>query len=130
MPGGGVALLRTQWDILNVKADNDEQQAGINIILRAVSEPLRQIARNAGIEDAIVVNKVLEGSGDFGYDAATDTFGYMIEMGIVDPTKVTRSALQHAASVAGLMLTTECMIADDPEVKDDLAGMPNMGGMM
>ena len=130
VPGGGVALLRTQWDIANVEADNDEQQAGINIILRAVSEPLRQIARNAGIEDAIVVNKVLEGSGDFGYDAATDTFGYMIEMGIVDPTKVTRSALQHAASVAGLMLTTECMIADDPDVKDDLAGMPNMGGMM
>lgn len=128
--GGGVALLRTQWRIVNLKGDNQDQQAGINIIWRAVSEPLRQISRNAGVEESVIINRVLESTGDYGYDASTDTFGSMIDMGIVDPTKVTRTALQNAASVAGLMLTTECMIADDPEVKDDLAGLPNMGGMM
>ena len=130
VPGGGVALLRTQWDIVNVVGDNQDQQAGINIIWRAVSEPLRQISRNAGVEESVIINKVLESTGDYGYDASSDTFGSMIDMGIVDPTKVTRTALQNAASVAGLMLTTECMIADDPDTKDDLAGMPNMNGMM
>jgi chaperonin GroEL len=130
VPGGGVALLRTQLSLSQLKGVNQEQQAGINIILRAVSEPLRQIVRNAGVEDSVIVNSILDKSGDYGYDASDDTFGSMIEMGIVDPTKVTRTALQNAASIAGLMLTTECMIADDPDVKDDLAGMPNMGGMM
>ena len=128
--GGGVALLRTQWRIVNLQGDNQDQQAGINIIWRAVSEPLRQISRNAGVEESVIINRVLESTGDYGYDASTDKFGSMIDMGIVDPTKVTRTALQNAASVAGLMLTTECMIADDPDVKDDLAGLPNMGGMM
>ena len=129
VPGGGVALLRTQWRIVNVVGDNQDQQAGINIIWRAVSEPLRQISRNAGVEESVIINKVLESTGDYGYDASSDTFGSMIDMGIVDPTKVTRTALQNAASVAGLMLTTECMIADDPEDTKDM-GMPNMGGMM
>ena len=128
--GGGVALLRTQADISKLKGINLEQQAGINIILRAVSEPLRQIARNAGAEDSVIVNKVLNGKGlNYGYNAADETYGDMIDMGIVDPTKVTRTALQNAASIAGLMLTTECMIAEEPQKEDPMGMPPGMGGM-
>jgi chaperonin GroEL len=126
--GGGVALLRAGKAIVSTKGDNHDQDAGIGIVLRAIEEPLRQIVGNAGAEASVVVNKVLEGSGNFGYNAANDTYGDMVEMGVLDPTKVTRYALQHAASVAGLMLTTDCMIAELP--KDEAPAMPGgMGGM-
>jgi chaperonin GroEL len=133
VPGGGVALLRVRESISGVATDNDDQAVGVRILARAIEEPLRQIARNAGEEPSIVLNKVVEGSGNFGWNAQTDEFGDMLEFGILDPTKVTRSALQHAASVAGLLLTTEAMIAELP--KEDApampgGGMPDMGGMM
>jgi chaperonin GroEL len=100
----------------------------VKIVLRAVEEPLRQIVANAGVEPSVVVNNVEAGKGNYGYNAANETYGDMIEMGILDPTKVTRSALQNAASVAGLMLTTDCMVAELP--KDDAPAMPDMGGGM
>jgi chaperonin GroEL len=133
VPGGGVALLRVRETISGVATDNDDQAVGVRILARAIEEPLRQIARNAGEEPSIVLNKVVEGAGNYGWNAQTDEFGDMLEFGILDPTKVTRSALQHAASVAGLLLTTEAMIAELP--KDDApampgGGMPDMGGMM
>ena len=130
--GGGVALLRARAALQGVKADNADQEAGVKIVLRAIESPLRQIVVNAGGEASVVINKVLEGEGNFGYNAGNDTYGDMIEMGVLDPAKVTRSALQHAASIAGLMLTTECMIADIPEDKPaapDMGGMGGMGGM-
>ena len=125
--GGGVALLRARAALQKVHADNADQEAGVKIVLRAVEAPLRQIVANAGGEASVVVNKVLEGEGNFGYNAGNDSYGDMIAMGVLDPAKVTRSALQHAASIAGLMLTTECMIADIPE---DKPAMPDMGGGM
>lgn len=133
--GGGVALIRARDAIAKIKGDNLDQEAGIKIVLRAVEEPLRQITQNAGVEPSVVVNSVAAGKGNFGYNAANDTYGDMIEMGILDPTKVTRSALQNAASVAGLMLTTDCMIAelpkdDAPMGGGDMGGMGGMGGMM
>jgi len=113
-----------------VKGDNSDQDAGIKIVLRAIEEPLRQIVANAGEEPSVVVAKVLEGKGNFGYNAANGTYGDMLDMGVVDPTKVTRTALQNAASVAGLMLTTEAMVAEAPEDKPAAGGMPGgMGGM-
>ncbi|MBX3590932.1 MAG: chaperonin GroEL [Burkholderiaceae bacterium] len=127
--GGGVALLRARSSI-KVKGDNGDQEAGIKIVLRAIEEPLRQIVANAGDEPSVVVAKVLEGKGNFGYNAANATYGDMLDMGVVDPTKVTRTALQNAASVAGLMLTTEAMVAEAPEDKPAAGGMPpGMGGM-
>jgi len=126
--GGGVALIRAREAIAKVKGDNLDQEAGIKIVLRAVEEPLRQITANAGVEPSVVVNTVAAGKGNYGYNAANETYGDMIEMGILDPTKVTRSALQNAASVAGLMLTTDCMVAELP--KDDSPAMPDMGGGM
>jgi len=134
--GGGVALIRARSAIAKVKGDNHDQDAGVKIVLRAVEEPLRQIVQNAGVEPSVVVNNVEAGKGNYGYNAANETYGDMIEMGILDPTKVTRSALQNAASVAGLMLTTDCMVAELP--KDDapamgggdMGGMGGMGGMM
>ncbi|WP_027469340.1 chaperonin GroEL [Deefgea rivuli] len=125
--GGGVALLRARSTITELKGANADQDAGIKIVLRAIEAPLRQIVQNAGDEPSVVVAKVLEGKGNFGYNAATGEYGDMVEMGVLDPAKVTRSALQHAASVAGLLLTTDCMIADLP--KDDGPSMPDMGGM-
>jgi chaperonin GroEL len=129
--GGGVALLRARTAAGKIAGDNHDQDAGIKIVLRAVEQPLREIVLNSGDEPSVVVNKVLEGSGNYGYNAANHTYGDMIEMGILDPTKVTRTALQNAASVAGLMLTTEAMVAEAP--KDDApagGGMPGgMGGM-
>ena len=112
---------------------NADQDAGVQIVLRAVESPLRQIVANAGGEPSVVVNKVLEGKGNYGYNAGSGEYGDMIEMGVLDPAKVTRSALQHAASIAGLMLTTDCMIAEIPEEKPampDMGGMGGMGGMM
>ena len=127
--GGGVALLRARQAAGTVKGDNADQEAGIQLVLKAIEAPLREIVANGGGEPSVVINKVLEGTGNYGFNAANDTYGDMIEMGILDPTKVTRTALQNAASVAGLMLTTECMVAESP--KDDSAGggMPDMGGM-
>ncbi|MBX9676583.1 MAG: chaperonin GroEL [Methylotenera sp.] len=134
--GGGVALIRARDAISKVKGDNLDQEAGIKIVLRAVEEPLRQITANAGVEPSVVVNNVAAGKGNYGYNAANETYGDMIEMGILDPTKVTRSALQNAASVAGLMLTTDCMVAELPKEDapamggGDMGGMGGMGGMM
>jgi len=133
--GGGVALIRALGAIAAVKGDNLDQEAGIKIVLRAVEEPLRQIVANAGGEPSVVVNAVAAGKGNYGYNAANETYGDMVEMGVLDPTKVTRSALQNAASVAGLMLTTDCMIAelpkdDAPAGGGDMGGMGGMGGMM
>jgi chaperonin GroEL len=133
VPGGGVALLRARKNMGELKGLNAEQDAGIQIVLKAIEAPLRQIVKNAGDEPSVVVNKVYEGEGNFGYNAATGEYGDLVEMGVLDPAKVTRSALQHAASVAGLMLTTDCMIAEIPEDKPaapDMGGMGGMGGMM
>ena len=134
VPGGGVALIRAQSAIAKVKGDNDDQNVGINILTRAVEEPLRQIVTNTGEEASVIVNRVKEEKGNTGYNAATGEFGDMIELGILDPTKVTRSALQNAASVAGLLLTTEAMIAelpkDEPAMPPMDPGMGGMGGMM
>ncbi len=129
VPGGGVSLLRARANMGSLKGDNHEQDAGMKIVLRAVEEPLRQIVANAGDEPSVVVNKVLEGSGNFGYNAATGEYGDMVAMGVLDPTKVERTALLNAASVAGLMLTTDCMVAELVEDKPAAAGMPDMGGM-
>jgi len=130
VPGGGVALLRAKAAVAGLKGDNHDQDAGITIVLRAMEAPLRAIVQNAGGEASVVVNKVLEGSGSYGYNAATDVYGDMLAMGVVDPTKVTRTALQNAASVAGLMLTTACMVAELPEDKPAAGGMGGgMGGM-
>ena len=127
VPGGGVALLRVQDAISKTKGTNPEQDAGIQIVVRAIEEPLRQIVSNAGEEASVVINNVKSEKGNNGYNAANDTYGDMVAMGVLDPTKVTRSALQNAASVAGLMLTTDCMIAELP--KEDAPAVPDMGGM-
>ena len=134
VPGGGVALIRARVAVAKVKGDNHDQDIGVSIASRAMEEPMRQIVANAGDEASVVVNKVGEGKDTFGYNAATGEYGDMIEMGILDPTKVTRSALQNAASVAGLMITTEAMIADLPQDESasaapDMGGMGGMGGM-
>ncbi|MDP2443342.1 chaperonin GroEL [Rhodoferax sp.] len=123
--GGGVALLRARSVITELKGANHDQDAGIKIVLRAIEEPLRQIVNNCGEESSVVVNKVLEGKGNYGYNAATGEYGDMMEMGVLDPTKVTRIALQNAASVASLMLTTDCMVADLAD--DKKGGAPDMG---
>ncbi|MCT8737291.1 chaperonin GroEL [Glaesserella parasuis] len=130
--GGGVALVRAASKVADVvKGDNEEQNVGIRLALRAMEAPLRQIVTNAGEEASVVARNVKDGNGNYGYNAATEKYGDMLEMGILDPTKVTRSALQFAASIAGLMITTECMVTDLPkEEKADLgAGMGGMGGM-
>jgi chaperonin GroEL len=126
--GGGVSLLRARQALGNkLKGDNHDQDAGIKIVMRAVEQPLREIVLNAGDEPSVVLNKVLEGKGNYGYNAQTGAYGDMIDMGILDPTKVTRFALQNAASVAGLMLTTEAMVAEAP--KEETPAMPGGGGM-
>ena len=134
--GGGVALIRAKAAIADLTGDNDDQNAGINILRRAMEEPLRQICENAGDEASVVVNAVEAGEGAYGYNARTSEYGDMLEMGVLDPTKVTRSALQHASSVAGLLLTTEAMVAEVPKEEaapamgGDMGGMGGMGGMM
>ncbi|HUX90228.1 MAG TPA: chaperonin GroEL [Gallionellaceae bacterium] len=138
VPGGGVALLRAKSVVAKLKGDNHDQDAGITIVLRALEAPLRCIVHNAGDEPSVVVNAVLAGKGNHGYNAATGEYGDMMAMGVIDPTKVTRTALQNAASIAGLMLTTACMVAESPEDKPaaggmgggDMGGMGGMGGMM
>jgi len=127
--GGGVALLRARASIGELKGDNPDQEAGIKIVMRAIEEPLRQIVDNAGDEPSVVINKVLEGQGNYGYNASNGTYGDLVELGVLDPAKVTRSALQNAASVAALILTTDCLVAELPEDKPAAGGMPDMGGM-
>jgi chaperonin GroEL len=134
VPGGGVALVRCLDAVQKVKGENSEQDTGIRIVRRALEEPLRQIVINAGEDGSVVLNKVKENTGNYGYNAGKDEYGDMIEMGILDPTKVTRTALQNAASIAGLMITTEAMVAELPEEKAEGAmgghgGMGGMGGM-
>ncbi|WAC62040.1 chaperonin GroEL [Pseudoxanthomonas sp. SL93] len=133
VPGGGVALIRALQAITGLKGINEDQNHGIQIALRAMEAPLREIVTNAGEEPSVIVNKVKDGSGNFGYNAANGEFGDMIEFGILDPTKVTRSALQNAASIAGLMITTEAMVAEAPKKEEPAmpggGGMGGMGGM-
>ncbi len=135
VPGGGVALLRARASLGDVKGDNHDQDAGIKIVLRAMEQPLREIVANAGEEPSVVVNKVVEGTGNYGFNAATGEYGDMVEMGVLDPTKVTRTALQNAASIASLMLTTDCMVGEAPDDRPagggmaDMSGMGGMGGM-
>ena len=141
VPGGGVALLRARKALDGLKGDNTEQDMGISIAKRAMEEPLRQIVTNSGDEASVILAKVDEGKGNYGYNAASSEFGDMIEMGILDPTKVARTALQNAASIAGLMITTQAMVAEAPQKEEhahgggapdmgDMAGMGGMGGMM
>ena len=138
VPGGGVALIRARKALAGLSGDNDDQTAGIRIARRAMEEPLRQIVNNAGDEASVILTKVDEGEGNFGYNAATSEYGDMIEMGILDPTKVTRSAIQNAGSIAGLMVTTQAMVAEIPQDDKgqagggapDMGGMGGMGGMM
>jgi chaperonin GroEL len=131
VPGGGVALLRAQKSLDSVKTENEDQEAGVNIVRRALESPLRRIAENAGVEGSIVVDKVKHQKGANGFNAATEVYEDLIKAGVIDPTKVVRTALQNAASVASLMLTTEAMIAEKPEPKGGGGGggMPDMGGM-
>ena len=130
VPGGGVALVRAIASLDGVDAINEDQRIGVNIIRRALEEPRRQIAGNAGLEGSIVVQKVKEGEGSFGFNARTEEYGDLIEQGVIDPTKVTRTALQNAASVSALLLTTESVIADKPEPEAPMpGGAPGMGGM-
>ena len=135
--GGGVALIRAVAAITDLEGANDDQNVGINILRRAVEEPLRQIVTNAGGDASVVLNAIAEGEGNYGFNAAVDEYGDMVEFGIIDPTKVTRLALQNAASVSGLLLTTEAMIAEAPKeeaaapaMPPDMGGMGGMGGMM
>jgi len=137
VPGGGVALVRTKGSLEDLEGDNDDQNVGINILKKALEEPLRQIVSNSGNDASVVLNEVAKGKGNYGYNAATDEYGDLVEMGIIDPTKVTRYALQNAASVTGLLLTTEAMVADAPQddapaaaPMPDMGGMGGMGGMM
>lgn len=128
VPGGGVALLRARSAIEALRGDNHDQDAGIKIVLRAIEEPLRQIVTNAGDEASVVVARVLEGTGNFGYNAASGEYGDLVEQGVLDPAKVTRSALQNAASVAALILTTDALVAEVVEEKAPVGGVPHHGG--
>ncbi len=131
VPGGGVAYIRASQVLAGLKGDNEDETTGINIVARAIEEPLRQIAANAGVEGSVIVNKIREGEGDFGYNARTDEYVNMFEAGVIDPTKVSRVALENAASVAGMFLTTECAIADIPEpAAPAMPAGAGMGGMM
>jgi chaperonin GroEL len=132
VPGGGVAYIRAQQVLADVKGDNEDEQTGIDIVCRAIEEPLRQIVANAGKEGAVIVDKVRQGKGDFGYNARKDVFENLLAAGVVDPAKVTRVALENAASIAGMFLTTECVICDAKEDKPEMpmGGAPGMGGMM
>jgi len=129
VPGGGVALIRALKALDKLEGANEDQSVGIRILARSIEEPLRQIVDNAGEDAAVVLNKVRDGKGTFGYNAASGEFGDLIEAGILDPTKVTRLALQNAASVSGLLLTTEVMVAEAPKEEEHSHGMPPGGGM-
>jgi len=135
VPGGGVAYIRAKQAIGKMKGSNEDQEAGIKIVMRALEEPLRIIVDNAGAEPSVVLNKVLEGKGNYGFNAQTEEYGDLVQQGVIDPTKVSRTALQNAASVASLMLTTDAMVAELVEDKKggggghSHGGMPDMGGM-
>ncbi len=132
IPGGGVALIRATKELEDLKGDNEDETLGINIVRRAIEEPLRQIVENAGLEGSVIVQKVKEGEGDFGYNARADKFENLFEAGVVDPAKVTRVALENAASIAGMFLTTECVIVEEKEDTPEMpmgGGAPGMGGM-
>lgn len=129
VPGGGVAYIRCISSLEGMKGDNDDETTGIEIIRRAIEEPLRQIVANAGLEGAVVVQKVKEGTGDFGYNARTDSYENLFTTGVIDPAKVSRVALENAASIAGMFLTTECVIAEKPEPAAPAPAAPGMGGM-
>ena len=137
VPGGGVALVRALQKVEGLTGDNEDQDVGISLLLKAVSTPLRQIVANAGEESSVVLDKIKQGEGNFGFNAATGEYGDMIELGILDPAKVTRTALQAAGAVAGLMIPTEAMLSELPEetpaaapAMPDMGGMGGMGGMM
>jgi chaperonin GroEL len=130
VPGGGVAYIRASEAIKDLKGVNEDETTGIHIVARAIEEPLRQIAANAGVEGSVIINKIREGKGDFGYNARTDEYVNMFEAGVIDPTKVSRVALENAASVAGMFLTTECAIVDLPEPVAPAMPAGGMGGMM
>jgi chaperonin GroEL len=134
VPGGGVAYIRCLAALDDLKGDNDDENTGIAIIRRAIEEPMRQIVANAGLEGAVILQKVKDGTGDFGYNARTNSYENFFETGVIDPAKVTRVALENAASIAGMFLTTECVIADKKEENPAPAmpnpGMGGMGGMM
>ena len=127
MPGGGVAYIRAIPALDKVEVENEDQKIGVQIVQRALEEPLRQIAENAGWEGSIVVQRVKEGEGDFGFNAQTEEYGNLLQQGVIDPTKVTRTALENAASVAGLLLTTEAVVAEKPE--KEKAQTPSPGDM-
>ncbi len=129
LPGGGVAYIRATEALAGLKGDNDDETTGIHIVARAIEEPLRQIAENAGVDGSVIVQKIKEGKGDFGFNARTGEYVKMYEAGVIDPTKVARVALENAASVAGMFLTTECGIVDIPEKEPAAPAMP-AGGMM
>ena len=128
--GGGTTYIRAQEPLASIKGENQDEQTGINIVCRAIEEPLRQIIENAGGEGAVVVNKVREGKGDYGYNARKDTYEDLRTAGVIDPAKVARVALENAASIAGMFLTTECLIVDKPEETPAMPAQPGMGGMM
>ena len=130
VPGGGVAYIRAAQALKGMKGENDDETTGINIVARAIEEPLRQIAANAGVEGSVIINKIAEGKDDFGYNARTGEYVHMYEAGVIDPTKVSRVALENAASVAGMFLTTECAIVDIPEPAAPAMSAGGMGGMM
>ena len=130
IPGGGVAYIRATAELEGLKGANDDEQLGIEIVKRAIEEPMRQIVANAGKEGAVIVQKVKEGKGDFGYNARTDTYENFLKAGVIDPAKVARVALENAASIAGMFLTTECVIADKPAPEPAMPANPGMGGMM
>ena len=133
VPGGGIAFIRAIESLAKTKGANEDENTGIQIVRRALEEPLRTIVANAGIEGSIVVQKVKEGTADYGYNARTDKYENLLKAGVIDPTKVARVALEHAASIAGMLLTTECVIADKPKKEEPLhnhgGGAPGMGGM-
>ena len=128
--GGGTTYIRAQDALKDLKGENADEQTGINIVARAIEEPLRQIVANAGGEGAVVVDKVRAGKGDYGFNARTEVYEDMRKAGVIDPAKVARVALENAASIAGMFLTTECLIVDKPEEKPAMPAQPGMGGMM
>jgi chaperonin GroEL len=130
VPGGGVAYIRAVESLTKVKGLNADESTGINIVRRALEEPLRQIVANCGLEGSIIIQGVKEGEGDYGFNARTEVFENLFKAGVIDPTKVTRVALENAASIAGMLLTTECVVADKPKKEEPHAhGAPDMGGM-
>jgi chaperonin GroEL len=128
VPGGGVAYVRAIASIQDLKGMNEDENTGINLVKRAIEEPLRQIVHNCGMEGSVVVQKIKEGTGDYGFNARTEQYEPLLETGVIDPAKVTRIALENAASIAGMLLTTECVVADTPK-KETAAAPAGMGGM-